>query len=46
MATSLQPTPMANAGPVEQFDAIVIGADFRHVSTDIAFANSALTCGS
>ena len=26
MATSLQPTPMANAGPVEQFDAIVIGA--------------------
>ena len=26
MATSLQPTPMAKAGPVEQFDAIVIGA--------------------
>ena len=26
MAISLQPTPMANAGPVEQFDAIVIGA--------------------
>src|ERR1700675_1666618 len=26
MATSLQPTPVANAGPAEQFDAIIIGA--------------------
>ena len=26
MADSLQPTPAANAGPVEQFDAIIIGA--------------------
>src|SRR5258705_8286613 len=26
MATSLQPTPAAQAGPVEQFDAIIIGA--------------------
>src|SRR5881227_257953 len=26
MATSLQPEPVANAEPVEQFDAIVIGA--------------------
>jgi acetone monooxygenase (methyl acetate-forming) len=26
MATSIQPTPMATAGPVEQFDAIIIGA--------------------
>jgi cation diffusion facilitator CzcD-associated flavoprotein CzcO len=26
MATSIQPTPMPTAGPVEQFDAIIIGA--------------------
>ncbi len=26
MADSLQPTPAANAGPVEQFDAIIVGA--------------------